>query len=77
MLARSRFNKVEGCNILLSKLASNDGHPHLHAFYEWINPITDEGSGAYPFRTGITTIRIALADILEKIKREQSSSFSM
>ena len=77
MLARSRFNKVEGCNILLSKLASNDGHPHLHAFYEWVNPITDEGSGAYPFRTGITTIRIALADILEKIKMEQSSSSYM
>ena len=74
MLVRSRFNKVEGCNILLSKLASNDGHPHLHAFYEWINPITDEGSGSYPFRTDITTIRIAIADILEKVKMESSSS---
>jgi hypothetical protein len=75
MLARSRFNKVEGCNILLSKLAS-EGHPHLHAFYEWINPITDEGSGAYPFRTGITAIRIALADILEKINTDSSSPAS-
>jgi Glycosyl-hydrolase family 116, catalytic region len=72
MLARSRFNKVEGCNILLSKLAS-EGHPHMYAFYEWINPITDEGSGSYPFRTGITTIRIAIADILEKIKSESPS----
>jgi glycogen debranching enzyme len=53
MLARSRFNKAEGCNILLSKSASNDGHPHLHAFYEWINPVTDQGSGAYHFRTVI------------------------
>ena len=76
MLARSRFNRVEECDILLSKLAS-EGHPHLHAFYEWINPITDEGSGAYPFRTGITAIRIALADILEKIKSEPSSSPSL
>ena len=50
MLARSRFNRVEECEILLSKLASNDGHPHLHAFYEWVNPITDSGSGAYPFK---------------------------
>ena len=66
MLARSRFNKVEGCNILLSKLASNDGHPHLHAFYEWINPINDQENGAYPFRTGISSIRIAIADILGK-----------
>jgi len=77
MLARSRFNKVEGCNILLSKLASEDGHPHLHAFYEWVNPVTDLGNGAYPFRTGITAIRIALADILEKIKGESPSNSSM
>ncbi len=71
LLARSRFNQFEECNILFSKLAS-EGHPHLHAFYEWINPITDEGSGAYPFRTGITAIRIALADILKKISTESS-----
>jgi hypothetical protein len=66
MLARSRFNRGAECNPLLSKLAS-EGHPQIHEFYEWINPITDEGSGSYPFRTGITTIRIAIADILEKI----------
>jgi len=76
MIARSRFNRIEECDILLSKLSS-EGHPHLHAFYEWINPITDEGSGAYPFRTGITTIRIAIADILEKIKSEPSSNLSI
>jgi hypothetical protein len=77
MLARSRFNKAEGCNILLSIIASNDGHPHLHAFYEWINPITDQGNGAYQFRTGIRDIRIAIADILKKIKRESPSSYSV
>jgi hypothetical protein len=81
MLDRSRFNKDEGCNILLSKLASNDVHPHLHAFYEWIDPVTDQvtdqGSGAYQFRTGIRDIRIAIADILEKIKRESPSSYSV
>jgi hypothetical protein len=49
----------------------------LHAFYEWINPITDKGSGSYPFRTGITAIRIALADILERIKSESSSHASV
>jgi hypothetical protein len=75
MLARSRFNRGAECNTLLSKLAS-EGHPHIHAFYEWINPITDEGSGSYPFRTGITTIRIAIADILEKIKSESSSYYA-
>ena len=72
MLARSRFNRGGECNTLLSKLAS-EGHPHIHALYEWINPITDEGSGSYPFRTGITTIRIAIADI-EKINSQSYTS---
>jgi hypothetical protein len=67
MLARSRFNRVEECNILFSKLAS-EGHPHIHAFYEWINPITDQPHGSFPFRTGISGIRIDIADILQKIK---------
>jgi glycogen debranching enzyme len=67
MLARSRFNRAEECIILFSKLAS-EGHPHIHAFYEWINPITDQPNGSFPFRTGISGIRTAIADILEKIK---------
>jgi hypothetical protein len=62
-----RFGRIKECDILFSKLAS-EGHPHLHAFYGWINPTTDQGQGAYLFRTGISAIRIALADILEKIK---------
>ena len=65
MLARSRFDRAEECEYLLSKLASQ-GHPHVHAFYEWINPINDQENGAYPFRTGISSIRIAIADILGK-----------
>jgi hypothetical protein len=65
MLARSRFDRAEECEYLLSKLASQ-GHPHAHAFYEWINPINDQENGAYPFRTGISSIRIAIADILGK-----------
>jgi Glycosyl-hydrolase family 116, catalytic region len=67
MLARSRFDRVDECNILFSRLAS-EGHPHMHTFYEWINPITDEGSGAFPFRTGISAVRISIADTIEKIK---------
>ena len=62
MLARSRFDRVEECNILLSKLAS-ENEPHPHAFYEWVNPNTGKGDGAYPFRTGISAVRIAIADI--------------
>ena len=71
MLARSRFNQIEECYILLSKLASEDD-PHMHTFYEWINPVTDEGGGAYPFRTGISAVRIAIADIIEKIRKDSS-----
>jgi glycogen debranching enzyme len=63
MLARSRFNLSEECNILLSKIVSGR-HQHKHAFYEWTNPITDQPNGAYPFRTGISSIRLALFDII-------------
>ena len=63
MLARGRFDRIEECNILLSKIAS-EGHPHIHALYEWINPITDQPNGAFPFRTGISSIRLALFDII-------------
>jgi hypothetical protein len=62
MLARGRFNRIEECNIMLSKIATK--RPHIPAFYEWINPITNQPSGAFPFRTGISSIRLALFDIL-------------
>ena len=67
ILARSRFDQLDECNILLSKLAS-ENHPHVHTFYEWINPTTDQGDGAYPFRTGISAVRVAIFDILWRIK---------
>jgi len=67
MLARSRFDRVEECNLLLSTLTSKD-HLHMHTFYEWIDPITDEGRGAFPFRTGISAVRVAIVDIFTNIK---------
>lgn len=69
MLARSRFEMVDDCNLLLSTLTSSDGHPHVHAYYEWINPLNDKGDGAFPFRTGIAEVRIALTDILANTQR--------
>jgi len=66
MLARGRFGRVEECDILLSALAS-ENHLHKHAFCEWVNPITNEGNGAFPFRTGVSAVRIAISDILEKL----------
>ena len=71
MLARSRFDQVEECKLILSTLAS-EGRPHTRAFFEWVNPITRKGDGAYPFRTGISGIRIALTDILENIEAKSN-----
>lgn len=66
MLARGRFGRVEECDILLSALSA-ENRLHTHAFCEWVNPITNEGSGAFPFRTGVSAVRIAISDILEKL----------
>jgi hypothetical protein len=38
------------------------------AFCEWVNPITGKRGGAFPFRTGISAIRIAIADILGQME---------
>jgi hypothetical protein len=73
MLARSRFGQLKECDILLSTLAS-EGHPHIHSFYEWLNPINDTSGGVYPFRTGISAVRIAISDILAKIGMPYHSS---
>jgi hypothetical protein len=62
LMARGRLGRIEECNILLSKLASAD-QPYPHAFHEWVNPNTRKGDGAYPFRTGVSSVRIAIADI--------------
>jgi hypothetical protein len=71
MLARSRFGQYQECDILLSKLAS-EGHPHIHTFYEWINPITDHPDGSFPFRTGISAVRTAIADVIQKNKNKSA-----
>ncbi len=63
ILARSRFQRYDECDTLLSTL-TKEGHQQALAYYEWVNPITGKGSGAFPFRTGISTIRMALTDIL-------------
>jgi glycogen debranching enzyme len=66
MLARSRFGRLEECDALLSVLTAIDSQQNARVLYEWINPITDKGQGAFPFRTGISAVRIAIADILNK-----------
>ena len=65
MLARSRFSRIDECNILLSKLASQC-QLRVKALYEWIDPIIAQGNGAFPFRTGLSAIRIAISDTLSR-----------
>jgi glycogen debranching enzyme len=72
MLARSRFDRAEECNILLSKLTT-ESNLYVHTFYEWVNPITDEGKGAFPFRTGISAVRISIVDIFNNIRNRLSA----
>lgn len=68
MLARSRYGRHEECAALLSSMMRKDQKENLLAAYEWVDPITGKGKGAFPFRTGISAVRIALTDILTKEK---------
>ena len=68
MLARSRYGQFNECASLLSSMMRVDGKGNLLAFYEWVSPVTGKGSGAFPFRTGTSSIRIALTDIITKLE---------
>ena len=61
MVARNRFGKVDDFNYLLSMFVSNNGIDS-NMLHEWVNPLTFQGNGAYPFRTGISAIRIAVSE---------------
>jgi hypothetical protein len=62
MLARSRFGRADESLSLLSIVASEDG-PKDYSLYEWVDPNTFAGQGAFPFRTGISAVRLAIIDI--------------
>ena len=72
MLARGRFERFEECEALFSSLVS-ESNLNDHAFYEWVNPATNEGSGAFPFRTGLSAVRIAISEILDMLGRKPDS----
>ena len=64
LLARGKFNQFDDCVNLLAKLSA--GKPNMYCYYEWINPINKHPDGAFPFRTGISAVRIAIANILQR-----------
>ena len=61
MVARNRFGKIDDFNYLSSMFVSNNG-VDSNMLHEWVNPLTFQGNGAYPFRTGISAIRIAVSE---------------
>jgi len=64
ILARIKFNQIDECTALLTELSS--GQPYMFSFYEWINPLNMHPEGAFPFRTGISAVRLAISDILQQ-----------
>ena len=71
LLTRFRFGQTNECNILLASLFShskqNSKSDHDNIFYEWLNPTTKTGGGAYPFRTGISAYRLTSFEIISKL----------
>jgi hypothetical protein len=66
MLARNRYKRYDESAALLSHMTGYDLGGNFLAFCEWVNPITGKRGGAFPFRTGISAIRIAIRDILRQ-----------
>ncbi|HEY7778162.1 MAG TPA: hypothetical protein VIA09_06445 [Nitrososphaeraceae archaeon] len=69
--ARSKFNQFKDCKSLLSELSS--GKPYMYSFYEWVNPVDKQPGGAFPFRTGISAIRLAISDVVRPPNGNSSS----
>jgi hypothetical protein len=71
LLTRFRFGQTDECNVLLSNLFNHNGRKkksnHDNIFYEWLNPTTKTGGGAYPFRTGISAYRLTSFEIMSKV----------
>jgi len=67
LLTRFRCGQINECNILLSNLFRNNGgskNGKDKIFYEWVDPSTMAGGGAYPFRTGVSAYRLAAFEII-------------
>ena len=71
LLTRFRYGQINECNILLSNLFRNNGgskNGNDKIFYEWVDPSTLTGGGAYPFRTGISAYRLTAFEIISNHK---------
>jgi glycogen debranching enzyme len=72
LLTRFRLGQTEECTTLLSNLLDTDLNSkdvnRDKIFYEWLDPRTLKGGGAFPFRTGISAFRLASFEILSNFK---------
>lgn len=70
LLTRFRFGQTTECDILLSNIFNHNERENIfnydNIFYEWLNPKTKMGGGAYPFRTGISAYRLTSSEIVSK-----------
>ncbi|HJR85109.1 MAG TPA: hypothetical protein VJ772_07050 [Nitrososphaeraceae archaeon] len=70
LLTRFRFGQTNECDALLSNIFNHNGRKnnfnHDNIFYEWLNPRTKTGGGAYPFRTGISAYRLTSYEIMSR-----------
>jgi hypothetical protein len=62
LMTRLRFRRFDECDYLISTLFL-DEFSNENLLYEWVNPITNKGNGAYPFRTGISSLRLVIYDV--------------
>ena len=65
MISRHRYGKIADFNCLFSKFVSPN-KIQLNMLHEWVDPITFDGKGAFPFRTGISSIRLAVLDYMRR-----------
>ncbi|HET6589161.1 MAG TPA: amylo-alpha-1,6-glucosidase [Candidatus Nitrosocosmicus sp.] len=62
MLARNRFGKLDDFTLLMGMFIDPNGKIHSNLLHEWVDPNTFAGRGAFPFRTGISSVRLAAKD---------------
>lgn len=62
LLTRLRFMRFDECDYLISTLFLDESS-NENLLYEWVNPFTNKGNGAYPFRTGISSLRLVIYEI--------------
>ena len=75
LVTRLRFGRFDECDYLTSTLFL-DELSHDSLLYEWVNPITNKGNGACPFRTGISSLRLVIYEVFKilQINKENKTN---